>query len=158
MTILTPPQVAVSRRASPSASPADDLVVCGDFNVAPDDRDVWDPAACHGGTHVSPRERRAFADLLAWGLVDAYRLRHPEPGRYTWWDYRAGNFHKKQGMRIDLLLATPSLAARSQWVLIDRNARKGSKPSDHAPQLADFRQVAGSSTSRAGGGQPTFLV
>src|SRR5438105_3802435 len=66
--------------------PGTPLVLGGDFNVAPADDDVWDPRACHGGTHVSAPERRAFADLLAWGLVDAYRLRHPEPGRYTWWD------------------------------------------------------------------------
>ena len=77
------------RRARPSR-----CVLGGDFNVAPEDADVWDPAACHGGTHVSPPEREAFARLCRWGLVDAYRLRHPEPGRYTWWDYRAGAFHK----------------------------------------------------------------
>src|SRR5882672_7212927 len=74
------------------------LLIGGDFNVAPTDADVWDAAACHGGTHVSPREREAFADLCAWGLVDAYRLLHEEPGRFTWWDYRAGNFHKNYGM------------------------------------------------------------
>jgi exodeoxyribonuclease-3 len=114
------------------------LVIGGDFNVAPEDADVWDPQACHGGTHVSPREREAFARLCRWGLVDAYRKHHPETGRYTWWDYRAGNFHKNFGMRIDHLLATPPLAGRTVWAEIDREARKGKPiPSDHAPLLVD---------------------
>ena len=80
------------------------LVVGGDFNVAPTDSDVWDPLAVHGGTHVSEPERAAVRALQERGLVDAYRARHEEPGRYTWWDYRAGMFHKNFGMRIDLLL------------------------------------------------------
>jgi exodeoxyribonuclease-3 len=115
------------------------LVLGGDFNVAPDDSDVWDPHACHGGTHVSPEERAAFAELLRWGLADAYRLRHPEPNRYTWWDYRAGNFHKNFGMRIDHLLVTAPLAPRVIWSEIDREARKGKPiPSDHAPLVLDL--------------------
>jgi exodeoxyribonuclease III len=114
------------------------LVVGGDFNVAPEDADVWDPAAAHGGTHVSEPERRAFARLCDWGLVDAYRLHHREPGRYTWWDYRAGNFHKNFGMRIDHLLVTPPLAGRVRSAEIDREARKGKPtPSDHAPLVID---------------------
>jgi len=122
-----------------ACDPDQPLVIGGDFNVAPTDDDVWDPTACHGGTHVSPRERRAFADLLAWGLVDAYRLRHPEPGRYTWWDYRAGNFHKNFGMRIDHLLASRPLSKRTVWAEIDREARKGKPvPSDHAPLVIDL--------------------
>jgi exodeoxyribonuclease III len=120
------------------ADPSDDVVVCGDFNVAPDDRDVWDPAACHGGTHVSPPEREAIARLRTWGLDDALRLRHQEGNLYTWWDYQAGAFHKHWGMRIDLMLTSRSLSRRLDWVLIDRNARKGTKPSDHAPLVADF--------------------
>lgn len=120
------------------ADPGDDVVVCGDFNVAPDDRDVWDPTACNGGTHVSPAEREALAEIEAWGLVDTFRALHPEDRLYSWWDYQAGAFHKHLGMRIDLLLATPSLVDRLDWVLIDRNARKGIKPSDHAPLFADF--------------------
>ena len=124
-----------------AADPGQLLVIGGDFNVAPDDEDVWDPAACHGGTHVSPRERAAMAELERWGLVDAYRLRHPEPGRYSWWDYRAGNFHKNYGMRIDHLLATPSVARRVVWSEIDREARKGKPiPSDHAPVVIDLDQ------------------
>lgn len=111
----------------------------GDFNVAPDDIDVWDPAACKGGTHVSERERQAFSRLLSAGFVDAYRLHHPEPWRYTWWNYRAGNFHKNIGMRIDHLLVTAPLRHRVVWVEIDREARKGKPtPSDHAPVVIDL--------------------
>jgi exodeoxyribonuclease III len=119
--------------------PGDPLVLGGDFNVAPGDADVWDPVACHGGTHVSPPEREAFRRLCAWGLADAYRLLHPEAERYTWWDYRAGNFHKNYGMRIDHLLVTPSVAERTVWAEIDREARKGKPlPSDHAPLSIDL--------------------
>ncbi len=119
--------------------PGEPLVLGGDFNVAPADVDVWDPEACHGGTHVSEPERLAFARLCAWGLVDAYRLHHPEPGRYTWWDYRAGNFHRNFGMRIDHLLVTADLARRTVWAEIDREARKGKPaPSDHAPLVIDL--------------------
>lgn len=122
-----------------AADPAAPLVLGGDMNVAPADDDVWDPRACHGGTHVSPQERAAFAALCDWGLVDAYRLRHPEADRYTWWDYRAGAFHKNYGMRIDHLLATRVLAPRVVWAEIDREARKGKPvPSDHAPLVLDL--------------------
>ena len=119
--------------------PTDPLVLGGDMNVAPTDADVWDPRACHGGTHVSEREREAFARLAGWGLRDAYRQHHPEPGRYTWWDYRAGNFHKNFGMRIDHLLVSAPLAGRVVWAEIDREARKGKPiPSDHAPLVIDI--------------------
>lgn len=115
------------------------IVLGGDLNVAPEDVDVWDPRACNGGTHVSPREREAVARICRLGLVDAYRLRHPEPERYTWWDYRAGNFHKNFGMRIDHLLVSGSLASRIIWAEIDREARKGKPtPSDHAPLVIDI--------------------
>jgi exodeoxyribonuclease-3 len=129
----------LARWLEEAAHPDQPLVLGGDFNVAPTDEDVWDPRACHGGTHVSPPEREAFARLQRWGLVDAYRLHHPEPGRFTWWDYRAGHFHKNFGMRIDHLLATRSVAGRSVWAEIDREARKGKPvPSDHAPLLLDL--------------------
>jgi len=115
------------------------VVLGGDLNVAPEDADVWDPRACHGGTHVSPREREAVSRLCRWGLVDAYRLQHPEPERYTWWDYRAGNFHKNFGMRIDHLLVTEPVKSRVVWAEIDREARKGKPiPSDHAPLVIDI--------------------
>jgi exodeoxyribonuclease III len=116
-----------------------DIVVGGDFNVAPADADVWDARAAHGGTHVSPPERAAFRRLVDGGLVDAYRSRHEELGRFTWWDYRAGNFHKNFGMRIDHLLVSPSIAKRIVFAEIDREARKGKPvPSDHAPLLIDL--------------------
>jgi exodeoxyribonuclease-3 len=124
-----------------AADPGEPLALGGDFNVAPEDVDVWDARACHGGTHVSPPEREAFGRLRAWGLTDAYRLHHADPGRYTWWDYRAGNFHKNFGMRIDHLLVTQAVAQRTVWAEIDREARKGKPiPSDHAPLVIDLDQ------------------
>ncbi len=129
----------LARWLTEACDPLAALVVGGDFNVAPEDADVWDPRACHGGTHVSAPEREAFARLLRWGLADAYRLQHPEPERFTWWDYRAGDFHKNLGMRIDHLLVTEPLARRARWAEIDREARKGKPtPSDHAPVLLDL--------------------
>jgi exodeoxyribonuclease-3 len=129
----------LARWLAETCEPRDPLVLGGDFNVAPADDDVWDPQACQGGTHVSEPERRAFARLCAWGLLDAYRLRHPEPGRYTWWDYRAGAFPKNVGMRIDHLLITAPLAERLVAAEIDREARKGKPlPSDHAPVVIDL--------------------
>jgi exodeoxyribonuclease III len=128
----------LARWLAGGCDPAAPLVVGGDFNVAPDDADVWDPGACHGGTHVSPPERDALARVRAWGLADAFRMHCREPERFTWWDYRAGNFHKNLGMRIDHLLVTDSVARRSVWAEIDREARKGKPtPSDHAPVLVD---------------------
>jgi exodeoxyribonuclease III len=118
--------------------PGDDLLIGGDFNVAPDDLDVYDPGAYVGATHVSAAERDALARLRAWGLVDVVRPFHPEAGFYTWWDYRAGNFHKNLGMRIDHLYATRSVAARVTAAERDRDARKGKLPSDHAPLFVDL--------------------
>jgi exodeoxyribonuclease-3 len=115
------------------------VVVCGDYNVAPEDIDLWDPAAFEGDTHVTPKERAAIAALEDWGLRDVVREQYPGiDGLFSWWDYRAGRFHKRQGMRIDLILATAPLADTVTWAVVDRNARKGTKPSDHAPVLADF--------------------
>jgi exodeoxyribonuclease III len=129
----------LSRWLASSCSPDEPLVLGGDLNVAPTDADVWDANKCHGGTHVSPPERAAFDRLIAFGLVDAYRLHHPENNRFTWWDYRAGHFHKNFGMRIDHLLVTRPLATRILWSEIDREARKGTPtPSDHAPLLFDL--------------------
>ena len=132
----------LARWLTDASDPAEPLLLGGDFNVAPEDIDVWDPRACHGGTHVSPSERQAFGRLRTWGLVDAYRRHHAEPGRYTWWDYRAGNFHKNFGMRIDHLLATRPVAGRTVWAEIDREARKGKPiPSDHAPLVIDLDEA-----------------
>jgi len=120
-------------------SPDEPLVVGGDFNVAPTDADVWDAAACHGGTHVSADERAAFARLCSWGLRDAYRLHHQQPARFSWWDYRAGYFQKNFGMRIDHLLVSSRVAERMLGSEIDREARKGKPtPSDHAPVFIDL--------------------
>jgi exodeoxyribonuclease III len=137
------------RRWLDERDPQQPLVLGGDFNVAPTDLDVWDPAAFEGATHVTAEERAAFASLLAWGLVDAYRACHPEGGRFSWWDYRAGSFHKGQGMRIDHLLATRPLAARVVAAEIDREARKNPIPSDHAPVILDLDAAPGSSSERA---------
>jgi exodeoxyribonuclease-3 len=116
-----------------------DFLVAGDFNVCPTDLDVYDPAAFVGETHVTAPERERFSALLDAGAVDAFRsLRPDEPG-FTWWDYRAGHFHKKMGLRIDAVLLAPSLAERLAECGIDRNFRKGPKPSDHAPLLAELR-------------------
>jgi exodeoxyribonuclease-3 len=122
-----------------AAGRGDTLVVGGDYNVAPADIDVWDPRAAHGGTHVSEAERSAVAALRDRGLTDAYRARHDEAGRYSWWDYRAGMFHKNFGMRIDLLLVGSTVAGRLVDAEIDREARKGPPvPSDHAPVAIDL--------------------
>src|SRR3954451_840970 len=129
----------VARWLAEAASADEPLVVGGDLNVAPTDADVWDAVAAHGGTHVSEREREAFRRLLEWGLTDAYRSLRSEPGRYSWWDYRAGMFHKNYGMRIDHLLVSRPLAGRVVWAEIDREARKGTPvPSDHAPLVIDL--------------------
>jgi len=121
-----------------SCDPNGRVALCGDFNIAPDDRDVYDPAKFVGATHVSDAERKALASLLDWGLVDAFRERYAEDRLYSWWDYRAGDFHEHRGMRIDLVLVTRALADRVTWGLIDRFARKGKLPSDHAPLLVDL--------------------
>jgi len=122
-----------------ACEPTADLVVCGDFNIAPDDRDVYAPEKFRGSTHVTPAERDALGRLLDWGLVDVFRRHHDEDRLYSWWDYRAGDFHQHRGLRIDLVLATTGLAERARWSLIDRNARKGKPtPSDHAPLVVEF--------------------
>jgi exodeoxyribonuclease-3 len=119
------------------AKPEDLVAVCGDFNIAPADIDVWDPAAFIGATHVTPEEREALNQLESWGLVDSFRERWPKEKLFTYWDYRAGDFHEGRGMRIDLILVTRPLAGKITWALVDRNARKGKQPSDHAPLFVD---------------------
>ena len=114
------------------------LYVAGDFNIAPADVDVWDPGLFVGTTHTSEPERRRLRDMLDIGLVDAFRHLEPDAAHFTYWDYRAGMFHRNLGMRIDLALVSPDLAARARRCGIDRTFRKGLKPSDHAPLLLEL--------------------
>jgi exodeoxyribonuclease III len=116
-------------------------VVCGDVNIAPTDEDVFDPDAYVGQTHVTPPERAALAELQALGLRDLVRDRWPGERVFTYWDYRAGMFHRDLGMRIDLVLAGPPVAARVRAAWIDRLARKGKGPSDHAPVIVDLDEA-----------------
>jgi exodeoxyribonuclease-3 len=125
------------RHLAALARPEDEVAVCGDFNIAPDDTDVWDPAAFAGSTHVTAEERQVLTDLESWGLVDGFRAKWREEKLYTYWDYRAGDFHEHRGMRIDLVLLSRVLAGKVTWALVDRNARKGQQPSDHAPLFVD---------------------
>jgi exodeoxyribonuclease-3 len=116
-------------------------VVCGDMNIAPTDADVFDPDAYIGQTHVTPREREALAELQALGLHDVVRDRWPNERVFSYWDYRAGMFHQDLGIRIDLILAGASVTARMQAAWVDRQARKGSGPSDHAPVILDLDEA-----------------
>jgi len=120
-----------------ATGPADGIV-CGDMNIAPTDADVFDPEAFAGQTHVTPPERAALAELQALGLRDVVRDRWPGERVFTYWDYRAGMFHRDLGMRIDLVLASASVAGRVRAAWVDRHARKGSGPSDHAPVIVDL--------------------
>jgi exodeoxyribonuclease-3 len=121
------PEVAANQR----------LAVTGDFNIIPSDEDVWDPKLFVGATHVTEPERAALAELRALGLTDVVprAMKHDTP--YTYWDYRAGMFHKNQGMRIDLFYASQAVAGAVSDAYVDRDARKGSGPSDHAPVVID---------------------
>ena len=133
--VARPAAARTSRRA---AEADQDVIVCGDFNIAPEDRDVYDAAKYIDTTHTSPAERAALAELISWGLVDVFRehLRRGSPLLLV--GLPGGRLPSRSGMRIDLMLTSPSLAKRAQWALIDRNARKGKLPSDHAPLLVDF--------------------
>ena len=123
-------------RDAVAAGPAA-AIVCGDMNIAPADADVYDPAAFVGHTHVTPPERAALAGLETLGLRDVVRDRWPDSRVFTYWDYRAGMFHKNQGMRIDLVYATPPVVNGVKDAYVDRDARKGKGPSDHAPVVVD---------------------
>jgi len=127
-------------RAMVAAGP-DATVVCGDMNIAPADADVFDPEAYAGQTHVTAPEREALAELQRLGLHDVVRDRWPDERVFTYWDYRAGMFHKDLGMRIDLVLASDPVAARVRAAWVDRHARKGSGPSDHAPVIVDLDEA-----------------
>ena len=123
------------------AEAPDSTIVCGDMNIAPTDDDVFDPAAYVGETHVTPPERAALAELQSLGLRDVVRDRWPGERIFTYWDYRAGMFHQDLGMRIDLVLATEPVAERVRAAWVDRQARKGSGPSDHAPVVVDLDEA-----------------
>jgi exodeoxyribonuclease-3 len=118
-----------------------ETVVCGDMNIAPTDEDVFDPEAYVGQTHVTPPERAALAELEAVGLHDVVRDRWPGKRVFTYWDYRAGMFHQDLGMRIDLVLAGGPVAKRVKAAWVDRQARKGTGPSDHAPVIVDLDEA-----------------
>jgi exodeoxyribonuclease III len=123
------------------ASGPEARIVCGDMNIAPADDDVFDPEAYVGHTHVTAAEREALSELTALGLHDVLREHWPNERVFTYWDYRAGMFHQDLGMRIDLILASTVVADRVQAAWVDRKARKGSAPSDHAPVIIDLDEA-----------------
>jgi exodeoxyribonuclease III len=132
---------AMQRRAAELADRS--TVIAGDMNVCPTDLDVWSSVQIHGATHITPDERDRLAGVLATGFVDSFRALHPEEPGYTWWDYRAGHFHKGFGLRIDLVLLSEPLAARLTNARVERDFRKtstvpDSKPSDHAPLIIEL--------------------
>jgi exodeoxyribonuclease-3 len=127
--------------AGPAVSLDGAAVLCGDMNIAPSDADVFDPKAYAGQTHVTPAERQALADLQALGLHDVVRERWPDERVFSYWDYRAGMFHKDLGMRIDLILAAAPVSERVKAAWVDRHARKGTGPSDHAPVIVDLDEA-----------------
>jgi len=123
------------------AAAPQETIVCGDMNVAPTDADVFDPEAYVGQTHVTPPERAALAEIQALGFRDVVRERWPDERVFTYWDYRAGMFHQDLGMRIDLVLAGAPVAERVRAAWVDRHARKGTGPSDHAPVIVDLDEA-----------------
>jgi exodeoxyribonuclease-3 len=122
-----------------SASPADPLILLGDFNVAPEDRDVHFPDAWRGGVLFHPEEQKRLRNIEKWGLFDLFRKHHEEGGFYSWWDYRQLAFPKNDGLRIDLILGTKPVLERSKSCTIDHNERKGKSPSDHAPVISELK-------------------
>ncbi|HZS08054.1 MAG TPA: exodeoxyribonuclease III [Blastocatellia bacterium] len=114
------------------------VLLCGDFNIAPEDRDVYDPALWAGKIHCSEPEREALRNVRDWGFVDAIRLHHEEPGLYSWWDYRAGSFRRNQGLRIDHIWVTPALVPGCADAWVDKTPRALERPSDHVPVVAEF--------------------
>jgi exodeoxyribonuclease-3 len=128
----------VTRHVGGTLSRHPRLAVMGDYNIAPEDRDVHDPAIWEGSVHVSPAEREALGALLAQGLEDTFRLFEQPPGSYSWWDYRMGAFRRNHGLRIDLILASNELARRCIGCHVDRAPRAWERPSDHAPVVATF--------------------
>jgi exodeoxyribonuclease-3 len=124
-------------------SPEQELVICGDFNVAPELIDVHEPKKWEGQVLFHPDERAALSRLREWGLVDSFRAKRPEERTYSWWDYRMGAYRKNQGLRIDLALVTRSLLARTKDAWVDKSPREMERPSDHAPVLIELSQSQG---------------
>ena len=120
------------------ADPTEALALCGDYNVAPTDQDVYDPALFKDQVLCHPEERARFEAIKAWGVKDVFQDKHPDGHVFSWWDYRILGFPKNRGARIDHILCTTPLAARLQRVDVDREERKGKTPSDHAPVVAEF--------------------
>ncbi|MEO7507145.1 MAG: exodeoxyribonuclease III [Pyrinomonadaceae bacterium] len=114
------------------------VLICGDFNVAPEDRDVYDPAAWEGKILCSEPERTALEKVRQWGFADSFRMFNEAPGQYSWWDYRAGGFQRNQGLRIDHIWITPALAPWCTNSYIDKEPREWERPSDHTPVVAEF--------------------
>lgn len=121
-----------------TTAPDQPVVVCGDMNVTADDKDVWSPETWTGQIHCSQPERDALANVRAWGLDDVFRMKTPDGGVWSWWDYRGVSLFKNQGLRIDHILTSAAMTARCTECVIDRNARKGQDASDHAPVIATF--------------------
>jgi exodeoxyribonuclease-3 len=124
-------------------SPKGDLLVCGDFNIATDDRDVYAPELFRGKVHFHPDEHRALAKVKDFGLSDAFRTLHPEGGQYSWWDYRGGGFRKNEGLRIDYVFLSASLQARCTGASMDIEPRRLEKPSDHIPVIVELAGATG---------------
>jgi exodeoxyribonuclease-3 len=126
-----------------SENPNGDLLVCGDFNIATDDRDVYAPELFRGKVHFHPDEHRALAKVKDFGLSDAFRTLHPEGGQYSWWDYRGGGFRKNEGLRIDYVFLSASLQARCTSASMDIEPRRLDKPSDHIPVIVELAGATG---------------
>jgi exodeoxyribonuclease III len=120
------------------ASPSDDVLLCGDLNVAPGEADVWDPFQCDGRVLFHPAERAKVGELLAWGLLDAWREKNPFGSQFSWWDYQGMGFQRNHGFRIDHVLVSRSLYARCRAISIERVVRTWKNPSDHVPVVATF--------------------
>jgi exodeoxyribonuclease III len=118
--------------------PDEPVLLCGDFNVAPDDRDVHDAEFWRGRILFSEPEKEALNVIRAWGFTDAFRMHHEQAGLFSWWDYRAGAFRRNLGLRIDHVWVSAPLAERCTSIVIDKDPRKGERPSDHAPVVAEF--------------------
>jgi exodeoxyribonuclease-3 len=129
---------ALKKHIEDNFSPQDNILMCGDFNIAPEDRDVYKPQEWDGSIMASPEERKHLNDIKEWGFIDVFRRHHEEAGLYTWWDYQRGAFRRNAGFRIDHIWATPAVADHCTGVLIAREMRELDRPSDHAPIVAEF--------------------